>query len=433
MKLDVKKNDSANAVVEAVISAKFLEDKINALAKDAAKDMKIDGFRAGKVPTHVVKARYGEKLTQDAEAAALQELLARAVSELKISNSDIIGEPQIPKFDKKDGAIELEVLISIRPEIDINGYKDVIPEVEDQDITTQEVDDRIADLASAQAALIDITEDRGLVEGDTAIFDFDGYIDGVAFDGGKAENFSLKIGSGQFIPGFEDGMIGLKVGDEKSIMVTFPEDYQAENLKGKESEFKVKIHNIQIKDTVEINEETAKAMMPGDENASVEKLKEQIREQIKSEKMSTYYSEKLKPLLLEALVSKFNFDMPKNVVEQEIDNQLNNQVRDMSESEIEELKKDTEKVKEMREGLRQEATKSVKLTFIIDSIAKVENVNVSDEEMTQAIRYEAMMYAQDADAILKQYQEQGLLPIIKMSMIEDRLVTKLLDEKLGNK
>jgi trigger factor len=171
-------------------------------------------------------------------------------------------------------------------------------------------------------------------------------------------------------------------------------------------------------------------MMPGVEDASLDKLKEQAKEQIKTEKMADYYNKELKPVLIESLIEKFDFDLPNGVVEAEVDNAVNTKVKDMSEDEIKELKEDSKKVDALREDAREDARKSVKLTFIIDAIANIENIKVSDEEVEQVLRYEAMMYGQDADSTLAQYKEQGLLPMVKMSMVEDRLITHLLDKKL---
>lgn len=429
MTLTVEKLDNANAIIKATISKKYLDNKIEIAAKNASKNMKVDGFRAGKIPVAIVKARFGDKLTQEAEGTALQELLQKGVNELGIKNSDIVGEPSIPKFEKNDDGINVEVSFSMRPTIDIEGYLDVVPEIKDKRVTAKEIDERISDLAKAQAPFEDIKTKRGLKDGDYAIFDFEGFVDGVPFEGGKAEGFNLHIGSGQFIPGFEDGMVGMKVGEEKTIAVKFPDDYQAPNLKGKDSEFKIKLHNIQQKAKVELNDETIKAMLPGQPDASLEKLKSEVKEQIKSEKMSKYYNEELKPQLIEILIEKFNFDLPTNVVDQEIDAQLNNKARTMTSEEIAELRDDIKKLEALRETFREDAVKSVKLTFIIDALARAEGVSVSDEELIQTLRYEAMMYGQDGDQLIKQYQEQNLLPMVKMSMIEDRLLTKLLDTK----
>jgi trigger factor len=173
-------------------------------------------------------------------------------------------------------------------------------------------------------------------------------------------------------------------------------------------------------------------MLPQEEDATVDMLKEKLKEQIKAEKTHQYYAEELKPAYLESLVEANEFAVPASILEQEINQVLNNQIRTMSEDEIKALQEDAAKIESMREEATPEATKSVKATFIIDALAKAESVDVSDQEVTQTIYYEAMMSGQDGRALIEQYEKAGYLPAIKMSMIEQKVITKLLDEKAGN-
>jgi len=167
----------------------------------------------------------------------------------------------------------------------------------------------------------------------------------------------------------------------------------------------------------------------GDENSNLEKLEKEVEEQIRSEKMTKLYNDELKPKLVEALVEKFEFDLPESVVSQEVELALRNKVQQMSEDEIAELRDNEEKVNELREELRADAAKSVKATFIVDALAKKEGIEVTDQEMMQTIFYEAMSMGQDPQQTFEYYKKQNLLPAIKMAMIEDRLLTKLLNDK----
>ena len=257
------------------------------------------------------------------------------------------------------------------------------------------------------------------------VIDFEGFVDGVAFEGGKAEKFNLKIGSGQFIPGFEEQIIGMKYDEEKTITVTFPEEYQSKELAGKEAEFKVTLHEIQEQVPAELNDELAQKLLQ-DDKATLDTLKEKLKEQIVNEKVSKVYNEELKPQLIEALVENFDFALPNNIVEQEIDAKINAKAREMSEDELNEFKENPEKVEALRDEVREEAENSVKATFIVDALAKKEAVNVDDQEVSQAIYYEAMMSGQDPQQVIKYYQENNLLPAVKMGMIEDKLFGKLL-------
>ena len=223
----------------------------------------------------------------------------------------------------------------------------------------------------------------------------------------------------------------MKYEEQKDVVVTFPASYQAKDLAGKEATFKVTLHEIQEKAAGELNDEFAKRMLPGEENATIDTLREKIKEQMKSEAMGKYYRDELKPAYLETLVQRIEFALPNSVVDQEINYALNNKVRTMSEDEINALRENEAKVEEMRSELKEDAVNSVKATFIIDALAKAENVQVSDQEVMQVLYYEAMQMGQNPQEIVKQYQEAGYLPAIKMSMIEDKVITKLLDEKLG--
>ena len=432
MEFKATKINEANAVVTATIEASEIEKNLNKLAKEAAKTMDIQGFRKGKVPVAVVKKRYADKLTQDAEGEAIRKVLAKALEELKISNNDIIGEPAITKFDKaENGDIEVEIKISCRPEIDLGEYKSLLPEIEKKEVTDEEVDERIKSIASQSSSLEKISRKRMVKEGDFAVIDFEGFKDGVPFEGGKAEGHTLEIGSNSFIPGFEDQVIGMKYDETKDITVTFPENYQAKDLAGAEVVFKVKLNEIKEKVLPEIDDEFAKKVLGNEENPTVDMLKEKVAEQIKAEKMGQYYNDELKPKYLETLVEKIDFEVPDAVLEQEINQAINNKVRTMSEDEINALKEDQSKIDELRKEVEPDAKKSVKATFIVDALAKAEDVTVADQEVTQTLYYEAMMQGQDGQALIKQYEEAGYLPAIKMSMIEQKVISKLLDEKAG--
>jgi len=430
MEFKTNKIDSANAEITATLAQSDIDANVEKIAKQLAKTANIPGFRKGKVPVAAVKKQYGDKLVQDAESEALRDLLDNGLKDLGAANDALIGEPQITKFDKSDDKIDVAVTIALRPEIDIKGYADIAPETKKPKITAKAVTDRIQELAQAQAPFVDVDEDRAIADGDTANIDFEGSIDGELFEGGAAEGFSLTLGSGQFIPGFEEQVIGMKKGDEKVIKVTFPENYGGEKLAGKDAEFKVKLNAIQMKEKVRMDAALAKKMLPGDEEASMDKLKEQVKTQLESEQLSKLYNDELKPNLLEAFVQKFNFDLPSFVVEQEMDMALNKKAQSMSEDEINELKGNEEKVKELREEFRDEAARSVKATFIIDALAKAEDVKVEENEVMQTIYFEAMQMGQDPAAVYENYKNSGYLPAIQMAMVEDKVLKKLIDAKL---
>ena len=429
MEITSNKINSANAEIKAIISTDEINAKIDTIAKSLSKTANIQGFRKGKVPLAIVKKQYGKKLAQDAEAEALRDVLAQGQKEMEIASESLIGEPNFTQFDKSDDKIEVTIKIAMRPEIEMGEYSDLAKEFDKPAVTQDEVDARIKELAATTAPMVDVEEDRSLEKDDTAVFDFEGSVDGKLFDGGSAKDFSLVIGSGQFIPGFEDQMIGMKKGEEKVIKVTFPENYTGE-LAGKDAEFKVNLNAIQTKGEVVIDDELAKKLLLGEDDADLTKLKELVKSQIENEELGKLYNDELKPALLESFVESLIFDLPEFVVEQEIDMALNKKAASMSEDEIKELRENAEKLNELRETFREDAEKSVRATFIIDALAQAEGVKVEEQEVMQTIYYEAMQTGQDPQKAYEQYKEAGYIPAIQMSMVEDRVLSGLLNKKI---
>ncbi|MCB4752723.1 MAG: trigger factor [Sulfurovum sp.] len=425
MKVTVNKIDDANVAVSGEIEKSVIETNIDRLAREAGKQINVAGFRKGKVPPHIVKKMHGDKLQQDAESDALKALVDMGISQAGINTNDIIGEPIFKKYDKKDGGIDVELEISLRPQVDVSGHEKAIPSFKKPEATEKEIEAKLEDIKSQQSTYTKIKRKRMVRDGDMVVIDFEGFVDGNAFEGGKAEKFNLKIGSGQFIPGFEEQVIGMKYEEEKDIVVTFPEEYQSKELAGKEAIFKVKLHEIQEQVSTELNNELAQKVL-NDEKATVETLKERVKGQVINEKISKLYNEELKPNLIEALVKQFDFTLPNNIIEQEIDAKINEKVKEMKEEEIKTYQENPDKVEKLREEVREDAKNSVKATFIVDTLAKEQGITVDDQEVSQAIYYEAMMSGQDPQVVIKYYQENNLLPAIKMGMIEDKLFGKLL-------
>ena len=426
MNITATKTDAANVSVVATIESADIEKNLNKAAKQVAKTASVDGFRKGKVPVAKIKMMYAEQLQQDAENQAVQDILSEAKKELEINEADIIADPSFKKYDKKDDNIELELLISLKPTVEAEGYKDLAPKYEEPTVEDAEIEEKLQTLLESNAPYVSVEGKRALQKDDQANFDFVGSVDGVEFDGGKAEGVDLVIGSAQFIPGFEEQMEGMKVDEKKDVTVTFPEDYQAADLAGKEAIFAVTLNDIKAKAEATLDEEMVKKLLPNEEGATAETVKEKIAEQIKSEKVSKLYNETLKPQLIEALIEKYDFALPQNIVDQEIDAQVNNKAREMDEEELATYKDNEEKINELRESVKETAINSVKATFLVDYLAKEEGVTVADQEVSQTIYYEAMMSGQDPQEVIKYYQENNLLPAVKMGMIEDKLFAQII-------
>jgi len=425
VKVAVKKVDDANVIISGTLDAEAINANVEKLAIKAGKELKVDGFRKGKVPPHVVKKLHGDRLAQDAEQEAVSDFMDEGIKKAKLKAADLIGQPTFLKFDKKDDTIDVELELSLRPTFDTKGYKDVVPKFTKPKAAKKDVDARLKEIATQQAPFVKIARKRAVRDGDTTLINFEGFVDGVAFDGGKAEKFTLKIGSGQFIPGFEEQIIGMKYEEQKDVVVTFPKEYQSKELAGKEATFKVTLHEIQEQKAVEADDAFAKEIL-NDEKATLATLREKLEEQIVSEELSKLYNEDLKPKMIEALVKKFDFALPNNIVEQEIDAKVNAKAQEMDEKELETYKNDSKKLDKLKDSVRDDARDSVKATFIVDALAKAEEITVDDNEVSQALYYEAMRAGQQAEEVIKYYQDNNLLPAVKMGMIEDKLFGKML-------
>lgn len=429
MQVKAKFEDKVNAVASVNIPRQKIDDEIKALAQKASKSIKMDGFRPGKVPASAVMKRYEKELSKDAEQNLLKNAVDEALKELKKDGKELVAEPYFEKFERKDSGIETQLVLSFKPQVDLKGYEALIPKFSAPKAEKKELDEKKKELLKSLATTEPIKSKRALKKGDFAKFDFEGFVDGVAFEGGKAENFTLEIGSGRFIPGFEDAMVGMKESENKDIKVTFPKDYGAANLAGKEAVFKIKLHEIKELKIPELSAEILKQILPNEKAPSEKLLDEKISEQIENEKLFKLINEDLKEKFGEALLKKFDFDLPRGVVEQEIDVQFRNAWSGFSQKELDEIRGDSDKYQKKRESFRSEAQKSVKFTFVVDELARLRGVSVSDNEVVQAVYFEAYRYNQDPKALLESYQQQGILPAIKMSLIESKLFNDIFAPK----
>ncbi|EAI9482268.1 trigger factor [Campylobacter upsaliensis] len=421
MEVKAKQLDSVNAAASVKIPSGSINTEVENLAKKASKTIKMDGFRPGKVPVSAVLKRYEKELRNDAEQNLFKNAVDSALKELKKDLKELVGEPYFEKFERENDAIIAELVLSFKPELKLDGYEKCIPEFSTPKVSKKEIDEKKNELLKRYATTEAIKTKRALKEGDYAKFDFEGFINGKAFDGGKAENYVLEIGSKQFIPGFEEAMIGMKSGEEKDISVTFPKEYGAANLAGKDAIFKIKLHEIEELKLPELNEELLKKLLPNEEKASEELLDEKLKEQIKNEKLFKLINEELKAKFADSLIETFEFDLPKGILEQEIDMQFRQAFGAFSEEEKKEIQNDKDKYEAKRNSFKDEAKKSVKLTFIIDELAKLRKIEVSDQELVQAVYFEAYRYGFNPKEHLENYKKQGALPAVKMALIEEKL------------
>ncbi|MCX2716298.1 trigger factor [Helicobacter sp. MIT 21-1697] len=427
MNFTTKRINSANAIINGSIALSKIEEKFEKVITKIAKNIKIDGFRKGKVPAQVIKTRYKDQIEQDAQQEAIQDLLTSALKELEIQPNSLIGNPMISQFNKLNDKIELEIKLGIAPTLNLDNVEDYVPEVKLKAISNNLIDERLEEIAKNRAPLGEIKQERALQKDDIAQIDFEGFVDGKAFEGGKGENFNLTIGSNQFIPGFEDALIGMKKGEKRTIKVTFPEQYQAKHLAGKEASFDVMLHKILQKELPQIDDEFAKSIAGAESN--LQSLKDMIKEQLEMEQKTEIYNKELKEKLVEILLKNIAFDLPDLIVEQEMDILFRNALSQLKPEELDRIKNNQDEAKKQRQTHKDEACKSVQITFIMDALAKKYNIVINDNEVLQTIYYEAMMMGQDPKATLEHYQKNNLVPAIKMTMLEDRVLHYLLDKK----
>lgn len=429
MNLQTSKTNTANAIAKGKIALQDLEKKLESIAQKASKTLKIAGFRPGKVPVQVVKSRYKDSLEKDAQKELVQDMLSNALKELQLTPQQLIGDPIITKFDKGTEAIEVEIAISLIPEFSLEALESKIPTPKIPTPEKKDIQERLDMMAQSQGELVE-SKDKAVKKDHIVNIDFEGFVDGVAFEGGKAEGFDLTIGSGQFIPGFEDALIGVKNGEEKSIEVNFPENYHSSALAGKLATFKVKINKIQERVKCAIDDVLATKIL-GRDDATLAELESRMKDELALEMKNRHYNDEMKQKCLEALDSGFSFDLPDAIVEQEMDVLFRNALSTIAPDELKDYQQDVQKAKDKRESFRDEARKSVKITFIVDAIAKAKGITINDNEVMQAIYYESMMQGQNPKEVLEYYRENGLIPAVKMAMIEDRVLHHLLDEKAG--
>lgn len=429
MNLQATKTNAANALAKGKIALHDLEKRLESIAQKAAKTLKIAGFRPGKAPVHIVKSRYKDQLEQDAQKELVQDMLNSALQELSLTPQQLIGDPLITKFEKGENDIDVEITISLIPEFSLEGLESKIPMPNIPTPAKKDIQERLERIASTQGELTE-SKDKAVKKDHIVNIDFEGFVDGVAFEGGKASGFDLSIGSGQFIPGFEEALVGTKIGEEKNIEVNFPENYHASNLAGKPATFKVLINKIQERAKVALDDALAQKIL-GRDDATLAELESRLTDEIAAEMKNRHYNEEMKQKCLEELDKGYNFDLPSAIVEREMDVLFRNALSTIPEDELKSYQQDPQKAKDKRESFRDEAQKSVKITFLVDAIAKARGISVNDNEVMQAIYYESMMQGQNPKEVLEYYRNNNLIPAVKMAMIEDRVLIALLDEKAG--
>jgi len=366
------------------------------------KDAKVDGFRKGHVPADVLEKKFKKEIEGEILNHIISEEYRKAVEE---NNLSPIADIKLEKYEDNEDNVEVVFTIPVLPEITLGDYKSVKVEKEALDVNDEKVNAEIEIMRSNAGKLKEVADDEAAKDKDVTNINFEGFIDGEAFDGGKAEGFDLTLGSKSFIDTFEDQIIGHKKGDEFDVNVTFPEEYHAENLKGKPAVFKVKVNSIKRKEEAELNEDLAKELGYD----SVEDLKAKTKENL-IKREETRIENEYKGKVVDAVVDGVNFEIPEAIVEREIQFQINRfaqqlQMQGMSLNQYFEMT--GQNIEKMRESIKESAEKSVKRDLVLNEIAKVEKVEATEEEVNAELDRTAIMYGMDREGLIAEVRKSG--------------------------
>ena len=376
-------------------------------------NLNVPGFRKGKVSRQVFNKMYGEAaLYEDALNAVLPEAYEAAVKEAGI---EPVSQPQIDVESMEAGedwVIKAEV--TVKPEVKLGQYKDLEVSKQDREVTDADVDARLEREQQSQAELV-IKEDAAAENGDTVVIDFEGFVDGVAFEGGKGENYSLELGSGSFIPGFEDQLVGQKADSNVDVTVTFPEDYQAEDLAGKEAVFKVVVHEVKAKELPELDDEFAKDV--DDTVETLDELKAKYRKELEETKEKAAEDAKDEEAIKKAVANAEIVELPHVMVHDEVhrsmDEFLNNMQRQgISPEMYYQLTGSTEE--DLHAQFEGEAGERVKTNLVIEAIAAAEKIDASEEEIANEIKELSEAYNMPVEQIKRVLTEDMLKHDIAM-------------------
>ncbi|XXM70953.1 trigger factor [Lysinibacillus sphaericus] len=392
-----EKQEGNQGVLTIEVDAAKVNEGLDAAFKKVVKQVNVPGFRKGKMPRGMFEKRFGvESLYQDALDFILPDAYASAIEETGI---EPIDRPEIDVEQMEKGKdLIFTAKVQVKPEVKLGDYKGLEVEKMDAEVKAEDVEAELTSLQEKQAELV-VKEEGKAEEGDTVTMDFEGFVDGEAFEGGQAENYSLELGSGQFIPGFEEQLVGEAAGVEKDVEVTFPEEYHAAELAGKAATFKVKIHEIKTKELPALDDEFAKDA--DEEVETLAELKEKIEKRLQESKKN-----EAETAVREALVEKASenaeVEIPEVMVNSEVDRMMQEfgqrlQMQGMNLDLYFQFSGQTEE--DLRAQMTEDAGKRVRTNLTLEAIAAAENLEVSDEEAEEEVNKMAEQYNMSADNI----------------------------------
>ena len=422
MSIKIEKTENNNELkLEFTIEAKKFDEGMKKVYAKSAKYINIPGFRKGKAPMSIVEKHYGaEVFYEDTFNEIVPEEYER---ELKENNIEAVSRPNIEvKQIGKGQDLIFTAVVQTKPEVKLGKYKGIELKKVEYNVSDEDIDHELGHMADRNSRLVTV-EDRPVEDGDITVIDFEGFVDGVAFEGGKAENHELTIGSKTFIPGFEDQIIGMKIDEEKDINVKFPEEYFSEELKGKAATFKVKLHEIKKKELPELNDDFAKDASEFD---TLEELKASIKEKLEEENANKAKYE-MEDSAIKAVTEKAEVEIPSGMIETEINNMIQDMETRMSyqgikmEQYLQMIGKTMEDFKKENE---EQAKTSVKTRLTLEAIVKAEKIEASEEDVNAKIEEMAKMYGKTAEELKANEQ---FVNYVKDSLKNEAVVKFILD------
>ncbi len=423
MSLQVEKLEKNMAKLTIEVPASDLEKALQSAYKKQKNKISLPGFRKGKVPRQMIEKMYGAEIFfDDAANEIIPKAYADAYDECEL---EIVSRPEINIVQIEKGKpFIFTAEVATKPEVTLGEYKGLEVDKVSTRVTQKEVEAKIEEEAEKNARTVTV-EDRAVQDGDEVILDFEGFVDGEAFEGGKGENYPLTIGSGSFIPGFEEQLVGAEAEKEVEVKVTFPEDYHAEELKGKEAVFKCTVHEIKAKELPEIDDEFAAEVSEFD---TLDEYKADVKAKIKEQK-ATDGKRKQEDQAVEQAIKNASYEIPVAMVDTQI-SQMANDFAQRIQSQgltMEQYYQFTGMTEEkMNEEFKPQAVKRIETRLVLEAIAKAENIEISDEKLDEEIAKMAEAYKMEADK-LKEFMGDAEKKQMKEDMAVQEAVTFLVE------
>ena len=422
MSIKIEKTDKNNELkLEFTIEAKKFDEGMKKVFTKNAKYFNIPGFRKGKAPMAMVEKQYGvEIFYEDTFNEIVPEEYER---ELKENNIEAVSRPEIEvKQMGKGQDLIFTAVVQTKPEVKLGKYKGIQLKKIEYNVKDEDIEHELGHMADRNSRLVTV-EDRPVESGDITVIDFEGFVDGVAFEGGKAENHELTIGSNTFIPGFEDQIIGMKTGEEKDINVKFPEEYFSEELKGKDATFKVKLHEIKKKELPELNDDFAKDTSEFD---TLDELKASIKEKLETENANKAKYE-TEDAAIKAVTDDVEVEIPSGMIETEIDNMVRDIETRLSYQgmQLEQyLQMIGKSMEDFKKEYEEQAKTSVKTRLTLEAIIKEENIEASEEDVNKKLKEMAEIYGKKEEELKENEQ---FITYIKDSLKNEAVVKFIVD------